>query len=259
MAAAPAPVVNVIASTKVAQPTALPPPMASGAKPGDATWKGRRSKGRCQRSQLRRRQHRPSAWRRFRPLPRSPRRLNARYLLRQFLRKPHCLHPLRSRQSHVASQNNPVTVSSEESESRRCRRLSKHRNRRQYQPQIAAPPPVMQPPPAKMWLPLPAYRTQQAAPIARPAQQPAKPEPAPAAKQPESRPPQPESRPPPSAPKSPAPVAAPKLSPPSAQPQAAPNAQPRGQEAKPATGKPEEKKKDNDEQKREEENRKQKG
>ena len=84
----------------------------------------------------------------------------------------------------------------------------------------------------------------QVAPPAPAAQQPAqrpKPEPAPAAKQAEPRPP----------------VAAPKPPPP--QPQPAPKAEPRGQEPKPAAGKPNDKKKDSDEQKREEENRKQKG
>jgi hypothetical protein len=56
-----------------------------------------------------------------------------------------------------------------------------------------------------------------------------------------------------------APAPAPAQPPPNAQPQATPNTPPRGQESKPAAGKPDDKKKDVDEQKREEELRKQKG
>jgi len=103
--------------------------------------------------------------------------------------------------------------------------------------QVAPAPPAMQTPPQRV-APASVAPLRQVAPTvppAPPAQQPAKPEPAPAAKPPESRPPA------------------------AAQPQPAPSAQPRGQESKPAAGKPDDKKKDSDEQKREEELRKQKG
>ena len=104
--------------------------------------------------------------------------------------------------------------------------------------QSAAPPP----PPQQMAPPGMAP-PRQVAPPPSPLQQPAKPEAAPAVRQPESRPP----------------VAAPKSPPPPPQPQMAPNAPPKGQDGKPAAGKPDDKKKDSDEQKREEELRKQKG
>ncbi len=110
-------------------------------------------------------------------------------------------------------------------------------------PQVAPPAPATQPPPQRSAQPKVAPPPQ-VAPPAPAAQQPApraKPEPAPAARQAEPRPP----------------VAAP-ASPPS-QPQPAPKAERRGQEPKPAAGKPDDKKKDSDEQKREEESRKQKG
>ena len=91
---------------------------------------------------------------------------------------------------------------------------------------VVAPPPQVAPP----------------APVAQQPAQRVKPEPVPAAKQAEPRPP----------------VGVPKPPPP--QPQPAPKAEPRGQEPKPAAGKPSDKKKDSDEQKREdEEKRKQKG
>jgi hypothetical protein len=106
-------------------------------------------------------------------------------------------------------------------------------------PQAAPPAPAMQPPPQRPAQPNVAPPPQ-AAPPAQPPAQRAKPEPAPAARQPE-----------------PPPVAAPK--PPQPQPQPAPKVEPRGQEPKPAAGKPEDKKKDSDQQKREEENRKQNG
>ena len=122
-------------------------------------------------------------------------------------------------------------------------------------PQVASPPPVTQPapqrappakvaPPPQVAPPAPAapQPPQRAKPESAPTVPlPAKPEPAPAARQAEPR----------------QPVAAPKAPP--AQPQPAPKAEPRGQEAKPAAGKPDDKKKDSDEQKREEESRKQKG
>jgi hypothetical protein len=110
-------------------------------------------------------------------------------------------------------------------------------------PQIAPPAPATQPPPQRPVQPNVAPPPQVAppAPAAQPPAQRPRPEPAPAAKQGEPR----------------APVAAPKPPPP--QPQPPTKAEPRGQEAKPATGKPDDKKKDSDEQKREEENRKQKG
>ena len=104
-------------------------------------------------------------------------------------------------------------------------------------PPMAPPPPATQPPPQRVAPPSvpPPRQVVPAAPPAPAVQHPPRPEPAPAAKLPESRPPA------------------------ATQPQPAPNAQPRGQEPKPAAGKPDDKKKDSDEQKREEELRKQKG
>lgn len=77
-------------------------------------------------------------------------------------------------------------------------------------------------------------------PVAQPSAPRAKPESTPAARQPEPHPPVAATRPPP-------------------QLQPAPRAEPRGQEAKPSAGKPDDKNKDGEEQKREAENRKQKG
>lgn len=87
--------------------------------------------------------------------------------------------------------------------------------------------------------PAPSQRGQRGGPVApQPARQ-AKPEPATDAKQAGPRPP----------------VAAPKPQPPQSRP--TPKAETRGQEHKPAAGKPNDKKKDSDEQKREDQNRKQ--
>ena len=114
-------------------------------------------------------------------------------------------------------------------------------------PKIAPPPQAVTPPPAMQQQQAQPPRMApppQAAPSAPAASQPvqrARPEPAAVEKQAEPR----------------APVAAPKPAPPQQQP--APKAEPKGQEAKPAAGKPEDKKKDSDEQKREEEKRKQQG
>ena len=167
------------------------------------------------------------------------------------------------------------------------------------QPQIAPPPvaqppeqrgkpeqrgqPAMTPPPQRAVEPKPAQPQIVPPPVAQPPEQRGKPEqrgqpamtpppqravePKPAQPQivppPAAQPPQQRGAPPASAPPRQvvpvAPAAAPAAPPPAAQPQATPNAPPRGQEAKPATGKPDDKKKDADEQKREEELRKQKG
>ena len=111
-------------------------------------------------------------------------------------------------------------------------------------PQMAPPAPATQPPPlqsapARVAPPPQVAPPAPAAPAAQQPPQRAKPEPVPAAKQPEPRPP----------------VAAPTPTP----PQPVPKAEPRGQEAKPAASKADDKKKDSDEQKRDEENRKPKG
>jgi len=113
------------------------------------------------------------------------------------------------------------------------------------EPTIAPAPPVTQQPLQRVAPPpmAPPRQAAPTAPAAAPAQSPPNLAPPPAAKQPEVR----------------APVAKPIAPPPAAQPQATPSAPPRGQEAKPATGKPDDKKKDADDQKREEELRKQKG
>jgi hypothetical protein len=103
--------------------------------------------------------------------------------------------------------------------------------------QVAPPTPAMQPPPQRPAPPTVAPPPpQQAPPQAAPA---ARPMPAPAAKPAESPPP----------------AAAPKPPP---QPQAAPKAEPKGQEPKPAAGKPDDKKKDGDPQKRDDAGGKQK-
>jgi len=108
-------------------------------------------------------------------------------------------------------------------------------------PQVAPPAPATQPLPQRSAQPKVAPPSQVAppAPAAQQPAQPAKPESAPAAKQAETRPP----------------VAAPKPPPPPPQP--APKAEPRGQEPKPAAGKPEGKKQLTEEEKREDEKRKQ--
>jgi len=98
--------------------------------------------------------------------------------------------------------------------------------------QVVPPAPAMQPPPQRPAPPTVAAPPPQAAPAAKPM-------PAPAAKPAES----------------PAPVAAPKPPPP---PQAAPKAEAKGQESKPAAGKPDDKKKDGDPQKRDDAGGKQK-
>jgi hypothetical protein len=105
--------------------------------------------------------------------------------------------------------------------------------------QPVAPPPAPPQGAAQAKVATPSEVALPAPAVQQPAQR-VKPEPAPAAKQAEPRPP----------------VAAAKPPPPPPQP--APTAEPRGQELQPTAGKPNDKKKDSDEQEREEENRKQK-
>ena len=110
-------------------------------------------------------------------------------------------------------------------------------------PPSPAPAPVVRPMPQRLPPPESAP-PRQAAPIAPPVPQAAKPEPVPAA-----RAPQPQARPPAASPNAPPP----------GQAQPGMSAPPRGQGARPASDKPDDKKKDADEQKREDEARKPKG
>ena len=266
VAAAPAPVVKVVTPSQIAPPTARPPPTAPGAKSGDVRGKSeeRNVPAVAPAAPATSVAPPPGPPQRVAPPSVAPPQVAPPVPPAQTpeqrgkpdqpgqptappLAPPQRVAP--PRPPNAPSQVAPPTPTAQPSEQR-----GKPDQRGEQRGQPVAPPPAMQPPPApppQRVAPPAVAPPQQAVPIARPAPQPAKPELAPAARPPESRPPA-------AAPQSPPPAAAPRSPPPpSAQP--APNAQPRGQEPRPAAGKPDDKKKDSEEQKREDEARKQKG
>jgi hypothetical protein len=242
-AAAPAPVVNVIAQKKEATPTMRPPPTAPGAKPGDARGKSdeRKAPAAPAISGAPTQGGAPSQATPPVPAAQAPEQRGRGEQRGQPVAPPP-VPPQGAAPTPAASpQAAPPTPSAKPPEQPG---KAEQRGRGEQRGQPVAPPPA---PPQGAAQPKAAPPPQVAPPApaaSQPAQR-AKPEPAPApapaARQADPRPP----------------VAAPKTPPP--QPQPAPKAEPRGQEQKPAAGKPDVKKKDSDEQKLDEENRKQKG
>ena len=266
-AAAPAPVVKVVAPAQLAPPTALPPPVARGAKPDDARGKSDAQKAPTTAPAAPAISGAPGAPAQggapAQATPPAP-----------TVQPPEQRGKPEQRAQPVAPPPVPTTPTPEQrgKPEQRAQPVApppaptmqppEQRGKPEQRAQPVAPPPVptMQPPeqrgkpeqraqpvapppPPQQMAPPGMAPPRQVAPPPSPLQQPAKPEAAPAVRQPESRPP----------------VAAPKSPPPPPQPQMAPNAPPKGQDGKPAAGKPDDKKKDSDEQKREEELRKQKG
>ena len=276
-AAAPTPVVKLVAPAQIAPPTALPPPVAPGARPGNARGRpdernvpaapaisGAPTQGGAPSqttppvpaAQPPEQRGQPVA-----PMPTPP-----QGAVRPQFAPPQAAPPAPATQlpqqwsvqpmvapPPQATQPVPGAPSPESRGKSEQRGYGDQRGQpvalpappqraaepKAVPPQIAPPAPATQLPPQWRAQPMVAPPPQ-AAPTVPGAQFPAqraKPEPAPAARQAEPR----------------QPVAAPK--PP--QPQPVPEAEPRGQEPKPAAGKPIDKKRDSDAQKREEESRKQ--
>ena len=287
-AVAPAPVVKVVAQKQEAPPTMRPPPAAPGARPGDARGRSEqrgRGEQRGQPVAPLAPPQRPAAPALAPPAQVAPpapaaqpseQRGRAEQRGQREQRGQPVAPPPAQRAAEpkaVPPQVAPPPAAIAQPPEQRGR--SEQRGQREQRGQPVAPPQVVPPQRAVEPKPVPPQAAPPApatqAPLQRPAPptaapapqvappapaaqpQRAKPEPAPAAKQ--AVPPLPVAAP--KAPPPPPPVAAPKPAP--AQPQAAPKAEPRGEEPKPAAGKPKVKKKDSDEEKREEENRKQKG
>jgi len=243
-AAAPAPVVKVVAPPQEAPRAIVPPPATPGARPGDARGKSEeRGKGEQRRQPV---APPPAAPQGAAPTPAAPpqvvppapiaqppeQRGKPEQRGREQQRGQPVAPPPTPQPQVAPPQAAPPVPAAQPPEQRG---MSEQRGKGEQRGQPVAPPPTQRAAEPKAVSP-------QVAPPAPAAQQPAqraKPEPAPAAKQAEPRPP----------------VAAPTAPP----PQPAPKAEPRGQEPKkPAAGKPDGKKQDSEEEKREEEKRKQK-
>jgi hypothetical protein len=243
VAAAPAPVVKVVAQPKEAPPTKRPPPAASGATPGDARGKsderkapaiagapGAPTQGRA-----------PSQASPPVPAPQPPEQRGKGEQRGRPVASPPA-PPQRAAPTPAA----PPQVAPPAPTAQPAEQRGKVEQRGKGDPRVQ---PVAPPPPPPQRAAEPKGVPPQVAP------------PAPATQPPSQRAVQPKVAPPPQvAPPAPAakqaeprpPIAAPKPPP----PPPTPKAQPGGQEPKPAAGKPDSKKKDSDEQKREEENRK---
>jgi hypothetical protein len=243
VAAAPAPVVKVVAQPKEAPPTKRPPPAASGATPGDARGKSDERKAPAIAGA-------PGAPTQGRapsqaspPVPAAqPPEQRGKGEQRGRPVAPPPAPPQRAAPTPAAPPQAAPPAPTAQPPEQRGKVEQRGKGDPRVQPVAPPPPPpqrAVEPksvppqvvPPAPATQP-PSQRAVQPK-VARPPQVAP---PAPAAKQAEPRPP----------------VAAPKPPP----PQPTPKAQPGGQEPKPAAGKPDSKKKDSDEQKREEENRK---
>jgi hypothetical protein len=224
VAAAPAPVVKVVAQPKEAPPTKRPPPAASGATPGDARGKSDERKA-------------PA----IAGAPGAPTQGRA-----PSQASPPVPAPQPPEQRGKGEQRGRPVASPPAPTAQPPEQRGKVEQRGKGDPRVQ---PVAPPPPPPQRAAEPKGVPPQVAP------------PAPATQPPSQRAVQPKVAPPPQvAPPAPAakqaeprpPIAAPKPPP----PPPTPKAQPGGQEPKPAAGKPDSKKKDSDEQKREEENRK---
>jgi hypothetical protein len=291
-AAAPAPVVNVIAQKKEATPTMRPPPAAPGAKPGDARGKSDERKAPATPAISGAPTQGGAPSQATPPVPAAPPpEQRGKGEQRGQPVAPPPVPPQGAAPTPAASpQAAPPTPTAKPPEQPG---KAEQRGKGEQRGQPVAPPPA----PPQGAAPTPAASPQAAppTPTAKPPEQPGKAEqrgrgeqrgqpvapppappqgaaqpkaapppqvapPAPAASQPAQRAkPEPAPAPAPAARQAEPrpPVAAPKTPPPQTQP--TPKAEPRGQEQKPAAGKPDVKKKDSDEQKLDEENRKQKG